>query len=64
MFFSSVQILAEEAHSMDSFDLALAQKALTEANNALATADNDTARAEFQIEIETAEALIKAIGGS
>ena len=56
--------MAEEAHSMDSFDLALAQKALTEANNALATADNDTARAEFQIEIETAEALIKAIGGS
>ena len=48
---------------MDSFDLALAQKALAEANTALTAADNDTARAEAQIEVETAEALIKAIGG-
>merc|ERR1711994_30658 len=58
---SSVQILAEEAHSLDAFDKAAAQAALQEANSAMSSAGDEAAKAEAQIAVETAEALLKAL---
>ena len=61
IFCFSVQILAEEAHSLDSFDKAAAQAALQEANSAMSSAGDEAAKAEAQIAVETAEALLKAL---
>merc|ERR1712110_920885 len=47
---SSVQILAEEAHSLDAFDA-----------NAANAAGDDAAKAEAQIAVEVADALVKAL---
>merc|ERR1739849_60941 len=58
---SSVQILAEEAHALDAFDKAAAQAALQEANSAMSSAADEAAKAEAQIAVETAEALLKAL---
>merc|ERR1712223_1513964 len=58
---SSVQILAEEAHSLDAFDPNAARAALEEAQGQLNTADGDVARAEAQIAVEVADALVKAL---
>merc|ERR1719371_18331 len=43
---SSVQILAEEAHSLDAFDINEARKVLEEAQSSLNSAGDDVARAE------------------
>merc|ERR1712007_190146 len=51
---SSVQILAEEAHSLDAFD---AKAALDEATAAANAAGDDAAKAEAQIAVEVADAL-------
>merc|ERR1712001_478105 len=58
---SSVQILAEEAHSLDAFDPIEAKKALEEANNLASAATDDVSKAEAQIAVEVADALVKAL---
>merc|ERR1712018_891070 len=58
---SSVQILAEEAHSLDAFDVNAAKSALDEAQNQLNAAGDEVARAEAQIAVEVADALVKAL---
>jgi F0F1-type ATP synthase epsilon subunit len=62
-FFSnfSVQILAEEAHSLDAFDVNEAKKALEEAVSLVNAAGDDAAKAEAQIAVEVADALVKAL---
>ena len=62
MVIFSVQILAEEAHSLDAFDLIEAKKALEEANNLASAATDDVSKAEAQIAVEVADAIVKAIG--
>ena len=57
----SVQILAEEAHSLDSFDANAAKAALDEATAAANAAGDDAAKAEAQIAVEVADALVKAL---
>nr|CAG4638865.1 EOG090X0JDB [Cyclestheria hislopi] len=57
---SSVQLLAEEAVSVDQLDINAARDLLTKAQSALASATTDAAKAEAQISIEVSEALIKA----
>lgn len=58
---SSVQLLAEEAFPLTSLDVKAAEEALNAAKNSLASAKDDVERAEFQIEIDTAEAIVRAI---
>mmetsp|Transcript_892 Transcript_892/g.1322 ORF Transcript_892/g.1322 Transcript_892/m.1322 type:complete len:159 (+) Transcript_892:132-608(+) len=58
---SSVQILAEEAHPLESLDASAAQKALSEAQAALNSASSDEAKAEAQIAVEVAEEIIKSV---
>ena len=53
--------MAEEAHSLDAFDPNAARAALEEAQGQLNTADGDVARAEAQIAVEVADALVKAL---
>merc|ERR1711992_466318 len=57
---SSVQILAEEAHSVDSLDAGEAKAALAEAQASVASAATDEAKAEAQIAVEVAEEIVKA----
>merc|ERR1711874_125138 len=57
---SSVQILAEEAHSVDSLDVNEAKAALAEAQASVASAATDEAKAEAQIAVEVAEEIVKA----
>jgi len=57
---SSVQILAEEAHSVDSLDASEAKAALAEAQASVASAATDEAKAEAQIAVEVAEEIVKA----
>ena len=61
LFFFSVQILAEEAHSLDAFDANAAKAALDEATAAANAAGDDAAKAEAQIAVEVADALVKAL---
>merc|ERR1712224_1151504 len=56
----SVQILAEEAHSVDSLDATEAKAALAEAQASVASAATDEAKAEAQIAVEVAEEIVKA----
>ena len=56
----SVQLLAEEAVSVDSLDASAAKELLSQAQNQLASASTDVAKAEAQISIEVSEALVKA----
>merc|ERR1712018_657309 len=58
---SSIQILAEEAHKLESLDINAARQALTAAQSAASSAGDEVARAEAQIEVEVCEALVKAL---
>ncbi|TNM87409.1 hypothetical protein fugu_005630 [Takifugu bimaculatus] len=58
---SSVQLLAEEAVSLDQLDVAAAKANLEKAQSALAGTSDEAARAEVQISIEANEAIIKAL---
>merc|ERR1711963_666176 len=58
---SSVQILAEEAHKLESLDINAARQALTAAQSAASSAGDEVAKAEAQIEVEVCEALVKAL---
>merc|ERR1711963_450283 len=58
---SSVQILAEEAHTLDSFDANAARQALSEAQKQLDSASEELGKAEAQIAVEVAEALVKSL---
>lgn len=57
---SSVQILAEEAVTLDSIDRQAARDGLNDAQQKLSSASGDVARAEAQIAVDTFEALVKA----
>ena len=61
IIYFSVQILAEEAHSLDAFDSNAAKAALDEATAAANAAGDDAAKAEAQIAVEVADALVKAL---
>jgi F-type H+-transporting ATPase subunit delta len=58
---SSVQILAEEVFSIEKFDVNAAQEQLKAAQSSLGQAKNEKEKAEAQIQIECAEAIIKAV---
>ena len=58
---SSVQILAEEAFSIDKFDVNAAQEQLRAAQSALGQAKSEKEKAVAQIQIECSEAIIKAV---
>jgi F-type H+-transporting ATPase subunit delta len=58
---SSVQLLAEEAVSLESLDLKAAQETLGQAQRDLAAAAEGADKAHAQIGVETAEAVIRAI---
>lgn len=58
---SSVQILAEEAHSLDKFDLQAANEALREAEQKFNSATGETEKAEAQIAVEAGQAIVAAI---
>ncbi|CAF4859764.1 unnamed protein product [Rotaria sp. Silwood1] len=60
---SSVQLLAEEATLIENLDSKAAHDALSEAQRRLGTAKDDKQKAEAQIEIDCAEAAIKAASG-
>ena len=53
--------MAEEAHSLDAFDSNAAKAALDEATAAANAAGDDAAKAEAQIAVEVADALVKAL---
>ena len=56
----SVQLLAEEAVTVDSLDVSAAKELLNQAQSQLASASTEVAKAEAQISIEVSEALVKA----
>ncbi|XP_054836680.1 ATP synthase subunit delta, mitochondrial [Eublepharis macularius] len=58
---SSVQLLAEEVAQLDHLDLAAAKSNLEKALSELASASDETAKAEAQIKVEANEALVKAL---
>lgn len=58
---SSVQVLAEEAFALEKLDLKSAQEQLGEAQKLISSARDDKEKAEAQIAVETAEAVIRAI---
>uniref|UniRef100_A0A6I8PL51 ATP synthase F(1) complex subunit delta, mitochondrial n=1 Tax=Ornithorhynchus anatinus TaxID=9258 RepID=A0A6I8PL51_ORNAN len=58
---SSVQLLAEEAVSLDMLDLAVAKSNLEKANSELSGVSDEAARAEVLIRIEANEAIVKAL---
>ncbi|XP_022101693.1 ATP synthase subunit delta, mitochondrial-like [Acanthaster planci] len=60
---SSVQILAEMAVPVDHLDPAAVKEGLSKAQQELAAASTDLARAEAQIAIEAHEAMDQAIAG-
>lgn len=57
---SSVQVLAEEAHELESIDRGAAQEALSKAQSQLSSASTDQAKAEAAIAVEVAEEIVKA----
>jgi len=57
---STVQLLAEEAVTVDSLDVSAAKELLNQAQSQLASASTEVAKAEAQISIEVSEALVKA----
>ncbi|XP_015591821.1 ATP synthase subunit delta, mitochondrial [Cephus cinctus] len=57
---SSVQILAEEAHPVDSLDNSAARDILSKAQQQLSSASSEKEKAEAAIAIEVAEALVQA----
>jgi F-type H+-transporting ATPase subunit delta len=58
---SSVQVLAEEAVALENLSLKAAQEALGEAQRELASASEGVAKAQAQVSVETAEAVIRAL---
>ncbi|KPP67136.1 ATP synthase, H+ transporting, mitochondrial F1 complex, delta subunit-like [Scleropages formosus] len=58
---SSVQLLAEEAVTLDNLDLAAAKANLEKAQSELGTASDEATRAELLISIEANEAIVKAL---
>ena len=58
---SSVQLLAEEAVTLDMLDLGAAKANLEKAQSELLGAADEATRAEIQIRIEANEALVKAL---
>ncbi|KAF3691080.1 ATP synthase subunit delta, mitochondrial [Channa argus] len=58
---SSVQLLAEEAVSLDQLDIAAARANLEKAQSDLASTSDEAARAEVLISIEANEAIVKAL---
>ena len=58
---SSVQLLAEEAFALENLDLKSAQEQLAENQRLLSSTSGEQEKAEVQIAIETAEAVIRAI---
>lgn len=58
---SSVQLLAEEAVTLDMLDLGAAKANLEKAQSELSGAADEVARAEIQIRMEASEALVKAL---
>jgi F-type H+-transporting ATPase subunit delta len=58
---STVQILAEEAFSLEDFDAKAAQEQLVLAQQALGQAKNELEKAEAQIQVECAEAIVRAV---
>ncbi|XP_036873951.1 ATP synthase subunit delta, mitochondrial [Manis javanica] len=58
---SSVQLLAEEAVTLDMLDLGAAKMNLEKAQSELSGAADEASRAEIQIRIEASEALVKAL---
>ncbi|XP_054573545.1 ATP synthase subunit delta, mitochondrial isoform X1 [Eptesicus fuscus] len=58
---SSVQLLAEEAVTLDMLDLGAAKANLEKAQSELSGASDEAMRAEIQIRIEANEALVKAL---
>ncbi|NP_001093091.1 ATP synthase subunit delta, mitochondrial [Bombyx mandarina] len=57
---SSVQVLAEEAHPLESIDRSAAQEALSKAQSEFNSASNEKAKAEAAIALEVAEEIVKA----
>jgi len=57
---SSVQVLAEEAHPVESLDVNAAREVLTKSQSELAQANDEKKKAEAAIAVEVAEALVKA----
>lgn len=58
---SSVQVLAEEAHSLEDLDARAAQDALSQAQSELSSAKDDRARAEATLAVEVAESIVRAV---
>ncbi|XP_063057478.1 ATP synthase subunit delta, mitochondrial [Engraulis encrasicolus] len=58
---SSVQLLCEEAFTLDSFDLAAAKANLEKAQADMVGVSDEAARAEAQIAVEANEAIVKAL---
>ncbi|XP_015741564.1 ATP synthase subunit delta, mitochondrial [Coturnix japonica] len=58
---STVQVLAEEAVTMDMLDLATAKSNLEKAVSEMAAASDEASKAEAQIKVEANEALVKAL---
>ena len=61
---SSVQMLAEEAFSVDQLDISAAKDGLAKAHRELASATTEKQKAEAQILVEAFEAVNKALGGN
>ena len=59
---SSVQVLAEEAVPVENLDSQAAREALSNAQQQLASASGDVAKAEAQIAVEVSEAIVSAAG--
>jgi len=59
---SSVQLLAEEACLVSDIDLNAARDALAGANASVASAKDEVEKQEALIAVETAEAIVKALG--
>ncbi|KAJ8674584.1 hypothetical protein QAD02_005846 [Eretmocerus hayati] len=57
---SSVQVLAEEAHPVESLDGSAARDLLSKAQQQLSSASSDVEKAEAAIAVEVAEALVQA----
>lgn len=60
---STVQLLAEEATLVENLDTKAAQDALAEGQRRLGAAKDEKQKAEAQIEVDCAEAAIKASSG-
>ncbi|XP_053677780.1 ATP synthase subunit delta, mitochondrial-like [Anopheles nili] len=58
---ATVQLLAEEAHPVEDLDPSACREILSTAQNQLAAASGDVARAEAAIALEVAEALVQAV---